>query len=324
MRKFSSTAAAGAVVAAVLVTGCGQVGLLKGKMAFKEANALYQGQDYKSAAAKYEESIAACRGSDDTCRDPDLAAAYFFLGNSYDQLYRPTKRGDAANDALMTKAIENYKKSAEVEQRANIRQLALQYLVAAYGSDKLNEPENAEPVILRMIQMDPKDPANYHALARIYADSGDYERAEEQYLKAREMKPNDPAVYVQLASFYETQGEFEKMMDAYRARAEQEPNNPEAYYTLAVKYWEKAYRDFKASEAEKVKAAEAGLEAADKAISLKPDYFEALSYKNLLLRAQALLEKNPAKQQALLREADQIRDRAQEIRNKQRAAGASE
>ena len=35
---------------------------------------------------------------------------------------------------------------------------------------------------------------------------------------------------------------------------------------------------------------------------------------------QANLEKNPAKQQALLKEADQLRDRAVEIQKKQRAA----
>jgi hypothetical protein len=39
---------------------------------------------------------------------------------------------------------------------------------------------------------------------------------------------------------------------------------------------------------------------------------------------QANLEKDPAKQQALLKEADQYRDRAVEIQKKQRTAGAGE
>ena len=47
----------------------------------------------------------------------------------------------------------------------------------------------------------------------------------------------------------------------------------------------------------------AGNEAIDKAIQLKSDYPEALTYKNLLLRVQANLEKNPARQQALVKEA---------------------
>ena len=143
-------------------------------------------------------------------------------------------------------------------------------------------------------------------------------------MKAREVKPNAPEVYLQLAGFYETQGDFEKMMDALKARAQQEPNNPEAYYAMATRYWEKAYRDFTTPEPDKIKYVQEGLVAIDKALELKSDYFEALSYKNLLLRVQANLEKNPARQQALLREADQFRDRAQEIRNKQRASGSSD
>ena len=47
---------------------------------------------------------------------------------------------------------------------------------------------------------------------------------------------------------------------------------------------------------------------------------EALVYKNLLLRSQALLEPDPAAQKALIAEADQLRDRAIEIRNQREAA----
>ena len=41
---------------------------------------------------------------------------------------------------------------------------------------------------------------------------------------------------------------------------------------------------------------------------------EAIAYKNLLLRLQANLEKDPKKQQALLKEADELRDKANELR----------
>jgi hypothetical protein len=49
---------------------------------------------------------------------------------------------------------------------------------------------------------------------------------------------------------------------------------------------------------------------------------EALTYKNILLRMQANTETDTAKQQALLREADKLRDRAMELR-KQKAAGVT-
>jgi predicted Zn-dependent protease len=309
--------ALGALIATIgLVTaGCSQFAMLKAKMAFKDANQMYQQQDYRGAAAKYEEAIA---------NDPKLTYAYFFLGNSYDNQFRPTKRGEAANDSLLTKAIDNYKKSTEVEQDPKIKKLAMEYLVAAYGPDKLNDPSQAEPILRRMIELEPTEPSNYTYLSRIYEENGDYEQAEQLLVKAREMKPNDAGVYVTLAAFYNRQGEFDKTMEALHARAEREPNNPEAYYTIATYYWEKAYRDFTTPEADKIKFVQAGNEAIDKAIKLKADYHEALTYKGLLLRVQANLEKNPARQQALIKEADQYRDRAVEVQRKQRAASAGE
>jgi len=76
------------------------------------------------------------------------------------------------------------------------------------------------------------------------------------------------------------------------------------------------------SDAEKIKHVQAGIGAIDKAISLNDQYMEALVYKNLLLRVQANLERNPARQQALLREATELSNRAEEIRKKA-AAGAA-
>lgn len=317
MRKFSSQTAAMAVLVVVglSVAGCSQVGMLKGKMAFKDGNTLYQGQDYLKAAAKYEEAVAA---------DPELVTAYFFLGNSYDNSYRPARKGQPANDELMTKAISNYKIAAERETNPQIKRLALQYLVNAFGPDKLNDPAEQEPILRQMIDMEPTDPANYFVLANVYEQNGDYEQAEQLLTKARDVKPGDAAVYTTLAGFYNRQGEFDKTMEALKARAEKEPTNPEAFYTIATFYWEKAYRDFATSEGDKVKFVQAGIQAVDKAIELKADYFEALTYKHLLLRVQANLEKSPARQQEILRMADQFRDKAQEVRDKQRTTAAGE
>ena len=154
---------------------------------------------------------------------------------------------------MLTKAIDNYKKAAEVEQDPKIKKLAMEYLVAAYGPDKLNDPSQAEPILRRMIELEPNEPSNYTYLSRIYEENGDYDQAEQLLIKAREMKPNDAGVYVTLAAFYNRQGEFDKTMEALHSRAEREPNNPEAFYTIATYYWEKAYRDFTTSEADKMK-----------------------------------------------------------------------
>lgn len=312
MRKCWSRAGIVAVVAvlAVVVSGCSQVGVLKAQMAFKDANQLYQQQRYKEAAEKYEEAVAA---------NPELTEAYFFLGNSYDNQYRPARRGEAANDELMDKAISNYKIAVDRVQDQNIKRLSLQYLVNAYGVDKLNDPSQQEPILRQMIEMEPNEPSNYFVLANVYEQSGEYEEAERLLTKAREVRPSDPAVYTTLAAFYNRQGDFEKTMEALHARAEREPNNPEAFYTIATYYWEKANKDYTVPDPQRLEFVQEGYKAVDKAIELKPDYPEALTYKGLLLRQEALLIKDPGRQQALVKEADTIRDRVAEIMRKQRA-----
>ena len=322
MRKFLSQSVLFAAIAALSVAtaGCGYYNGLKAKREFRDANGLYQSSDYKAAAAKYEEVVAL---PEDVLHQFHLEPAYFFLANSYDNLFRGAKKGDATNDAYMTKAVDNYKKDAEVDPDPKMKKLSLQYLVAAYGPDKLNDPSQQEPILQQMIQVDPTDPANYFYLANIYEQNVDYDNAEAQFMKAKEMKPNDPVVYTTLAAFYDRQGEFDKVINALNERAQHEPNNPEAHHVIATYYWNEAYKNFKLKDADKMKYIQAGLAEVDKALELKPDYFEALTYKNLLLRSEALLEKDPAKQQALLKQADQLRDKAQELQKQKQAAAAA-
>ena len=312
MRKFSKAAAYGLVAGvAIAAAGCGQVDGLKAKMAFRDANGLYRAQDYRAALEAYEEAIEL---------DPELTDAYFFLANSADNLYRAVRRGEPENDALMTLAVENYEKAADSATDPNIRQLALQYLVAAYNSpDKLNDPGMAEPLVLRMIEMNPDEMENYFALAKIYEDFGEYESAEEYLLKAQQLHPDQPAVYMQLAGYYNRQGEFEKTIEALQQRSEKEPNNPEVYYTIATYYWDKAYRDFRLADDDKKAMVQSGVDMVDKALSIKDDYDEALVYKGLLLRLQANLETDRSKQEALLEQAEQLSEQAEELRMKRTA-----
>jgi tetratricopeptide (TPR) repeat protein len=175
---------------------------LKAKRTFRDANGLYQSSDYKAAAAKYEQVTAL---SEDTLHQFKLEPGVLLPRQQLRQHVSVGEKGDAANDAFMSKAVEYYKKDAEIDPDPKMKKLSLQYLVAAYGPDKLNDPTQQEPILQQMISMDPTDPANYFYLANIYEQNGDYEKAEEQFLKAKEMKPNDATVYTTLAAFYDRQ-----------------------------------------------------------------------------------------------------------------------
>jgi tetratricopeptide (TPR) repeat protein len=313
------------IVAAALVAGlgaatagCGKYSYsnLKAMKAFKDANVAYQAQDWKKAVDRYEDAIEA---------NPELNAGgvtpYFFLANSYDNLYKPARAGEPENDGYIQKAIENYKIAAQ-KDTGQMRTRSMEYLVAAYGPEKLNDPAQAEPIVQQMIQMEPNEPANYFYLAKIYEEAGRYEDAEQTLLKAKGVKPNDPVVYTTLSGFYNRQGDFPKTMEALHQAAELEPNNPEGYHRLAVFYWEKAFRDHRLAKKEKVEYLQKGIDAEDKALSLNPNYAEAMTYKNILLRLQANETTDPKRQQELIREADQLRNRAMEL-NKKKASGVS-
>jgi len=312
MRR-TSAAAAMLVLGLSVAAGCGKYswGALVAQKAYKEANVLYQASQWKDAAEKYESALAS---------DPSKSEIFFYVGNCYDNMYKPSRAGEAENDALIQKAINYYEKAAEHDPKPEMRKLALQYLVAAYGPDKLNAPEKAEPIVQKMIQIEPNDPTNYFALSKIYENGGRYEDAERLLLKAKEVRPNDPLVYTTVAGFYNSQGDFPKTMEALQKAAELEPKNPTGWQLVATYYWEKAYKDHRLSPAEQKDYIAKGIEATDKALALNADYSEALTYKNLLLRMQGNAETDMAKRAALYKQADDLRNRAIEL-NKKRATG---
>ena len=297
--------------------GCGRYSwnTLSAVKSFKDGNLAYQQKDWKKAAEKYEEVV---QHEGAFANFPQLATAYFFLGNSYDQLYKPTKQGDATNDAYIQKAIANYRKGADKNADKQWKKSCLEYLAAAYGSDKLNDPAKAEPVYQEIIALEPNEPQNYIALGKLYEDAGRYDEAEAQFKKAIDTRPNDAGLYAVLAGYYDRQGQFEKTMEAWTMRAKQEPNNPEAWQTIATYYQDEAFRDKRLPPAKAKEYVLAGLEATDKALALNPNYFEALTYKNILLRQQATYEKDPKKQKELLDQAEQYYKKATEAQKTQK------
>ncbi len=313
MRTTSAAAVAVVLGLSLAAAGCGKYSwsALKAQKDYKEANDLYKGSNWKAAAEKYETALVS---------DPSRSEIYFYLGNSYDNLYKASHAGEAENDAYIQKAIENYEKSAEKDPMPEMRKLALQYLVSAYGPEKLNSPEKAEPIVQKMVQIEPNEPGNYFALMGIYENAGRYEEAEQALMKAREAKPNDPLVHTTISGFYNRQGDFDKTMESLHKAADLEPNNPQGYQLVTTYYWEKAYKDHRLTSPQKKEYIQKGLEAVEKALGLNPDYAEALTYKNLLLRMLGNEETDMAKRAAYYRQADELRNRAIEL-NKKRAAG---
>ena len=205
--------------------GCGKYSIsnIRSLKAFQDANGSTRRATTRAAVRRYEEAVQL---------NPDLGFAYFFLGNSYDNLYKPAQEGRAGERrATCTKAVENYRGDRQAQGRptrrnCKIRKLAYEYLIAAYGADKLNDFEKAEPIAKELIALEPNEPTNYQALGKLYEDQGRYDEAEAQFMKAIEVKPNDPLGYQVLAGYYNRQGDFDKTMEAFEKRARRRAEQP--------------------------------------------------------------------------------------------------
>jgi tetratricopeptide (TPR) repeat protein len=297
-------------------TACGRYSIssIRSSKAFKDGLEEYQKQDYRGATESFARS---------TQLSPDFQLAgfaYFFEGNSYDKMYRPTRKGEPENDALLEKAVENYRiaidklASSDLPQAGQFRNLSFQYLVAAYGSDRLNDFSKAEAVAKELIAAEPNEPTNYQALGRLYQDQGRNDEAEQMFIKATEVQPNNAVGYQLLANFYNQTGDFDKTLAAFQKRADVEPNNPEAWHTMGTFYYDKVSRDSRLSPAVAKSYLQAGIQAEDKALALSESYLEAVQYKNMLLTLQANKEPNIEAKRALLAEATKYYQKAMQMR----------
>lgn len=332
---FRSTIVRGSVLALGLVAsvgvaaGCGRYSIsnLRSVKAFKDGTESYKKSDFADAAKHFENSIS---------YSGEQGIVYFYLANSYDQQFKPSHKGEADNDAFMTKAVENYQKAIDmlskpatgtedpklIEASEKFRRYSYKYMIAAYGPDKLDDFDKAEPIAKKLIELTPNEPVNYQALGKLYEDRGMYDQAEEMFQKAVQAKPSDPAVFTALAGYYNRQGDFDKTMEALQQRTQLEPNNPEAYHYMATFYQDKVQKDYRMAKAQQRDYVLKGVEAEDKALALNPNYSEAMVYKNILLRQQANTEKDPAVQKRLIGEADRLRAKAIELQKKaNQAAG---
>lgn len=87
-------------------------------------------------------------------------------------------------------------------------------------------------------------------------------------------------------------------------------DDPGALCAHAASCWDRAFRGYDLTAAQKEAFAREGLIAISRALALDPTQPQALAYKVLLLRVRAVLERDPATRDALEAEADTLRDTA--------------
>jgi TonB family protein len=89
-----------------------------------------------------------------------------------------------------------------------------------------------------------------------------------------------------------------------------DPQSAAAYHRTAVESFERVRKDTTLTADQKREMIVKAVAAEDRALALRPDWLDALVYKNVLLRMQAVLTNDPQEMNDLMKEADALRDRA--------------
>ncbi len=138
--------------------------------------------------------------------------------------------------------------------------------------------------------------------------------------------PNINAM-ISIASLYYQMKEVEESKKWCRKIQEVDPNNAEALYRIAVIDFDESIRrtglqgeniEFMSPEEKAVTLAnvQEGLDALDKAIQLRPAFFDAMEYQNLLWREKAKFETDENAKKELIRQADLVAQKALALRLK--------
>lgn len=138
---------------------------------------------------------------------------------------------------------------------------------------------------------------------------------------------NNTDAMLSIASLYYQLKEYDHSKEWCRKIQGIDPNNAEALYRVAVMDYDDSVAntglqgenvEFLTAEAKDhtSKDIEEGLDVIDKALKIRPDYFDAMDYQNLLWREKAKLEKDKQAKAELIRQADLVAQKALGMRLK--------
>ncbi len=235
-----------------------------------------------------------------------------------------------ANDAYSREeyasALQHYKKAQEIDANAfpELDRMIGYSLIGMYIPDDKSAAnvKNADAAIVKLRQYlakKPDDRIAREALINLYLNADRITDAISYFKDWLKTHPNDLEAHRSIATLYAKQGDFNESLNWYGRITMLDNKNAEAFYIYGVVCYEKVAKNPPADINERMSIINKGKAALERATALKKDYFEAMVYLSLLYRQQAPLETDPVKQQALVAEANRIRDEAVAIVRKQKA-----
>ncbi len=227
---------------------------------------------------------------------------------------------EAYNKEDYKTALAHYTKAREIDPKGFpelSRMIGYSRIGLYVPDDKTAENERnadiAAQELRNYLKRKPDDRIAREALINLYLNANRTTDAINYFREWLKDHPADIEAVRSIATLYAKLGNFNESLNWYEKITLLEKNNPEAFYIYGVVCYEKVAKNPPADPAEKLAIIERGKQALERAMKLKPDYFEAIVYLNLLYRQQALVEPDPVKAQALVAQAETLKNKAVEI-----------
>ena len=167
-------------------------------------------------------------------------------------------------------------------------------------------------LLRRAVDANPNDYNLAASLAGLQRDLGNPQAGRATVDRYAAAHPDDLRIHLLRTRIGTKPSDFDDAARALDAAAASPKNDPEAFYTAGILGYEMvAHGDL--PPAPRAMILRDARKLLERAISVKPDYFEAMTYLNLVLREQAAAESDPARHKALMDEADRVRSNAVEI-----------
>jgi tetratricopeptide (TPR) repeat protein len=228
-------------------------------------------------------------------------------------------------NAQFDAAVEDFKQAKELDpDLVNARlylatAYASQYIPGAPSEENMRHGQEAITEYKDVLDKDPNNMSAIDGLASIMYqmagqpfDQKKFEESKAYHEKHIALKPQDPQPYYSI-------GVIDWAL-AYRGNTEMRSDYNKAHINKQIKDSDALPPDVRKAYTDKYQAmVDDGIASLKKAIELKPDYDDAMTYLNLLYRRKADMVESTAERDNFTKMADDLLDKVKEIKQKRAA-----
>lgn len=228
-----------------------------------------------------------------------------------------------------SKALPQFQRGIELDPGATFawRSVGLTALALYRPGDADKQNREYERIAIdafeKYLEDYPDDSRIHEYLLTMYVNSKQYDKALayiDQQIQATPEKAGE--LEGMKVNILTQSGRLEQA--AQLAQRVPEERRPEILYTVGVSAWDKSFHDPSLDPVTREKLVDLGLGSIKQALDIRPEYFEAMVYYNLLFREKAKLATDPSQRQGYIDQATEWQQKAVELRKKTQAAQQAE